>query len=430
MFNKSVKKIVATVMAALILFFGAVISIIYFSSSADLERQSKERLDNYVRYYRFEANNGSESGDSDETTSTLSSVFVEEPPAPPEGEERPAPPEGRPQGYDASTFYAVAFSQTGEVLKIDNEKKDVLSEAELVAMATEILNSGKAEGFVGSYRFSVSDKGGYKLVAFIDESLLNANLNTMLKYMLIIGAAGIVVIFFISFFLAKRIVKPLEENDAKQRMFVSDAGHELKTPVAVINANADLLSREIGENKWLNNILYENQKMSALITDLLNLSRAESATALFESIDLSRLVLGEALPFESIAFEKGLTVNEDIDEGICVSGNPTQLKQLTSIFIDNAIRHGDGGEITVRLKAAKKHATLSVENKGKEIPKQIREKLFERFYRADESRTGEIGHYGLGLAIAKAITESHKGKIGINCENGKVIFYSVLPLEE
>ena len=253
----------------------------------------------------------------------------------------------------------------------------------------------------------------------------------MISYTLVFGTAALVVLFFLARYLAGKIVSPLEESYLSQRQFISDAGHELKTPVAVINANLELLSREIGGNQWLSNIQYENERMSALVIQLLELARAENVTPQMESLDLSRLVYGETLPFESVAYEKGLTLNSEISENVCASGNSTQLKQLVSILIDNAVRHSSrGNEVRITLRKEKGHALLSVMNDGEEIPPEQQKHLFERFYRTDEARTGEDGHYGLGLAIARAIVTAHKGTIAVRCHHGKVEFTAKLPMQK
>ena len=169
--------------------------------------------------------------------------------------------------------------------------------------------------------------------------------------------------------------------------------------------------------------------MGKLVTQLLDLARTENVTQQMEYIDLSHLVDGEALPFEGVAFEKGLTLQESITGGLHICGNSTQLKQLVSILLDNAIRHGTGGK-DIWLSLSKEHwqAKLSVINVGKEIPEEQRSQLFERFYRVDSARNGEDKHYGLGLAIAKAITEAHHGKIEVHCFDGFVEFRAILPL--
>ena len=168
--------------------------------------------------------------------------------------------------------------------------------------------------------------------------------------------------------------------------------------------------------------------MGILVGQLLELARTESVTPPMEHIDFSRLVAGESLPFESVAFEKGVVLNSNIIDGIAVKGNGTQLKQIVSILLDNAIRHSkEQGEVYLSLTKEHGVAKLSVKNKGNEIPIEQREKIFERFYRVDTARNGEDRHYGLGLAIAKAIAIAHKGSIDVDCYDGLVEFRFQLP---
>lgn len=170
--------------------------------------------------------------------------------------------------------------------------------------------------------------------------------------------------------------------------------------------------------------------MSALVSQLLDLARTENVIPPMETIDLSRLVCGETLPFETVAYEAGLRLNSSIAENIHIYGNGVQLKQLTSILLDNAIRHSiHGREVLLTLKEEKNNAVLSVINGGEEIPSEQRKYLFERFFKTDTARTGEDNHYGLGLAIAKAITVSHKGAISVQCYEGKVEFLVKFPLQ-
>ena len=199
--------------------------------------------------------------------------------------------------------------------------------------------------------------------------------------------------------------------------------------MAVINTNAELLSREIGENEWLSNIRYENERMGALIRQLLDLSRAENAEVPTEQVDFSRAVTGEALALETLAFDHGKVFRTDIEDGIVLTGSRTQLTQLVSILLDNAIRHATGNEIAVSLRRQGHHAVLSVVNDGDEIPPDKLEHLFDRFYRVNEARTDD-GHYGLGSSIAKAVAEKHGGSIGVSCHDGKVCFTVSLPIKK
>ena len=185
-----------------------------------------------------------------------------------------------------------------------------------------------------------------------------------------------------------------------------------------------MLESEIGENRWLNNIVYENERMSILIKQLMALTKTDKSEVKLEKLDFSHIVIGEILPFESIAFEKGIEIDYDkVEDEINVNGNSSQLSQLVSILIDNAIEHSTGGDIEVKLNKNHNKAALTVINNGEEIPEEKRALLFDRFYRLNEARNDDGGnHYGLGLSIAKSIVDIHKGEITVDCKDGKIIF--------
>lgn len=326
-----------------------------------------------------------------------------------------------------STFYSVLYDQDGIVIRVDCNDGNLYSEQEIVEIADSILQRGKARGNYNRTPFLIRKVDEGTLVALIDNTMEVDNFDRLFTNSFIVGSCAWLIILILSLYFSKKIVYPLEQNDIRQKQFVSDAGHELKTPISVISANADILSREIGDNKWLSNILYENERMGNLVKQLLELVRAENKSQTMEHLDFSRLVSGGALPFESVAYEKGLTINTDIDEGIYIEGNQNQLSQLVSILIDNAIQHGtDGKEVIVRLHTVKNHVVLSVINSGPPIPDDVKTRLFERFYRADEARSEDGGHYGLGLAIARAIAIAHNGKLELSCYDGLIEFKFIL----
>ena len=417
MFKKSRKKIVASIMSILVMLWAGTLGMIYASSYFEMSRQNERMLKAHSDMYTL----------PDEDTGM--------PPERPEPGDS-APKEGEELGFTDSprfrmaNFYTVALSDDGEVLEISNESPTVYSDNDLENLAKSIADSGKQSGSEGNLAFYAADKSGYMLVTFMDNTVINESAATLLRYTFIFGGVALIVFFFISLFLAKNIVRPLEESYRKQKQFISDAGHELKTPVSVVNANAELLAREIGENQWLSNIQHENERMGVLVKQLLELARAENVEPQMERLDFSHLVCGEVLPFESVAFEAGLLIESRIQERIWTEGSSAELKQMLSILIDNAIRHSSGGEnVTVSLSKAHGDAMLSVTNTGDEIPETQRERIFERFYRADEARNSESAHYGLGLAIAKAIIGSHRGSIKVFCHDGLVEFRVHLPAE-
>ena len=414
MFKKSRRKIVVAIMSILVILWVGTLGVIYASSYFEMTKQNVQMLEAHAEMYTI-----------NQSISDFPSF-------------RPRPDGNRdfnhkfnPESprFQLSTFYSVAVSYDGEILEVKNGMSTVHTNEELVSLTESIIKGNRDKGTENNLAFYKTDKDGYTLVTFMDNTIVNENAMTLFRYTLIFGGVALVIFFFLSVFLARKIVNPLEESYQKQKQFISDAGHELKTPVSVVSANAELLSRELGDNQWLQNIQYENERMGMLVGQLLDLARTEDTTPQMEHINLSRLVDGEALPFESVAFEKGLVLNTNITSNIGVVGNSTQLKQIVSILLDNAIRHSkEQGEVWLTLTKEHGFAKLSVINKGDEIPEEQRTKIFERFYRVDTARNSEDKHYGLGLAIAKAIATSHKGHIEVGCFNGFVEFRVQIPV--
>ena len=408
MFKKSRKKIVAAIMSILTLLWVGTLCVIYISSYFEVATTNREMLKEHAEQYMLEK--------------PLGGAFDPMKPFPDRG------PHFDTNQFKLSTFYSVAISYDNKVVEIRNDDAAVYTDAELESAARQVLEKSDTNGVIDNLVYYRMDKGGYTLVSFMDNTIIRESMNTLFRYTLIFGGVAIVALYFLAVYLAKKIVTPLEESYQKQKQFISDAGHELKTPVSVVSANAELLSREIGDNQWLSNIQYENERMGKLVGQLLELARTENIKPQMEYLDLSRLVVGGVLPFESVAFENGLTLNSQITDGIIALGNSTQLSQLVSILVDNAIRHSQNGkEVFISLTHTRSNAVFSVINDGDPIQQEQMTQLFERFYRADEARNGEDKHYGLGLAIAKAIVEAHHGKIEVSCYDGKVCFTVQVP---
>ncbi len=408
MFKKSRKKIVAAIMSILTLLWIGTLCVIYISSYFEVATTNQEMLKEHAEQYMLEK--------------PMGGAFDPMKPFPDRG------PHFDTNQFKLSTFYSVAISYDNKVIEIRNDDAAVYTDTELESAARQVLKKSDANGMIDNLVYYKMDKGGYTLVSFMDNTIIRESMNTLFRYTLIFGGVAIIALYFLAAYLAKKIVTPLEESYQKQKQFISDAGHELKTPVSVVSANAELLSREIGDNQWLSNIQYENERMGKLVGQLLELARTENVKPQMEYLDLSRLVAGGVLPFESVAFENGLTLDSQITDGIITLGNSTQLSQLVSILVDNAIRHAQNGkEVSVNLTHTRSNAVFTVINDGEPIPQEQIAQLFERFYRADEARNGEDKHYGLGLAIAKAIVEAHNGKIEVSCYDGKVYFTARLP---
>lgn len=408
MFGASRRKIVASIMSILLILYSGTLGIIYASSYYEVSNRNKAMLEQFVMLYPTGRQEPGDMPGSQPPTDRLSLQDAPE--------------------FRLAVFYSVEISYSGDILKTNSSRNGVFSNGELEEIALNVVDSNKQEGVAGSLIYKTADKGGYILVGFMDNTIMRESMTTLFRYTLIFGGITVLCLCILAVYLARRIVTPLEESYKKQRQFISDAGHELKTPISVVNANAELLSREVGKNQWLENIKYENERMGILVGQLLELAKTENVSVPKEQLDFSRLVEGEVLPFESVAFEKGLKFNCTLTDSLYITGNKVQLKQLVSILVDNAISHSErGGEITISLKKQKNFLKLSVINDGKEIPSGQRNEIFERFYRADTVRNSESGHCGLGLAIAKAIATAHFGQIKVLCQNGKVNFTVFLP---
>ncbi|MGN0518260.1 MAG: sensor histidine kinase [Acutalibacteraceae bacterium] len=420
MFKKSRIKIVAYIMSVLVLLLAGTLCIIYYTSYMDVYRQDQTMLERYVMVGRFK-NNDKDGNIDGNITDKDGNIILKG--------DRQGKRFNNEHAFLLSTFYSVTFSADGEVKSIDNNEDSVYSDDELTQLAVSLISDGSAQGTSESLVYRIERNEEYILVAFMDNTIVRQSITTLFQYTFIFGSVAIIIIFFLSIYLAKRIVAPLEESYKKQKQFISDAGHELKTPVSVVSTNAEMLSREIGENQWLSNIQFENNRMAILIKQLMELAKTDNVVPSMERVNFSRVVVGELLPFESVAFEKGLELSYDsVAENVFVHGNAEQLGQLVSILLDNAVTHSsEHGTVTVSLSVKHGKAYLSVTNKGPEIPKEQCALIFERFYRTDFSRTGEDNHYGLGLAIAKSIITSHHGEIGVSCENGYVTFCASLP---
>ena len=336
--------------------------------------------------------------------------------------------------YEETDVYIAFADINGAVTNIATKNGSYYSYEEIENLTKQVLTEFPKKGKIDTLIYSVKKNSygnfytGYT-VGFMDNTSNTDNFRKMLITSVIILIVGISVIVLLSIFVSLWIVRPVEEAFNRQKQFISDASHELKTPIAVISANADVLESDIGENKWLNYIHSEAERMSKLINSLLTLTRMEmkSEKTVMNKFDICNAVMEVTMPFESVAFEKGILLECEPEEEILVNGNEEQLKQVVAILTDNAIKHCyEGGRVIVSAESVKNKCRICVKNNGEPIPPELRSKIFERFFRADESRSREDNRYGLGLAIAKQIVENHKGSITVKYEDGFTVFEVLL----
>lgn len=296
-------------------------------------------------------------------------------------------------------------------------------------------DKGEVKTVDGVWAFkSKSGEDGELNICAVEISREKSMLSNLIITFIYVGVLALFIIFLISLYFANRAIKPVSEAWEKQNRFIADASHELKTPLTVINTNADvLLSRfdsTIGEEKkWIYYIKDEAQRMTRLTNDLLLLARLDNGNNEMQKTEfsLSETVETVILTMEAVLYENNLKFTSDIAEGIKICGNPDSIKQLVMILMDNAVKYTPkGGTIGIVLKKKEGKSVLTVSNTGQPLPHEERKRIFDRFYRADESRTRSSGGYGLGLAIAYSICRSHGGHISAESADGKNIFTVVL----
>lgn len=322
--------------------------------------------------------------------------------------------------------YVVIFNRTGNIDKIINYSSNDLTDSEikeLVINNVNKINSKKIESlYTSDYVFMETKEGN--LIMVNNTSTKSYLLKELFKSILVFIILETIQVI-ISLNITKRIVKPVNEAFIRQKQFIYDASHELKTPIAIISASAEMLEKNPKEKKWLDNIKTENNRMNKLVISLLDLSKSENIkeNEVYTNVNLSKVIKNKALTFESLIYENSLELDVDVVNDIMFNCNEDRIKELLSILIDNAIKHSlPNSQITVKLSKEKNNIYLSVKNKGKEIPVSEREKIFERFYRLDKSRNRDDNRYGIGLSIAKNIVINHNGTINVNCKDGYTTF--------
>lgn len=299
---------------------------------------------------------------------------------------------------------------------------------------SQCLEQNQTEGTVEDYhlRYLVEDNGLYRKLAFVDMSMEQATLARVIRSYLVIALAALLVLLGIAAAASRWVTRPVERAWRQQRQFLSDASHELKTPLTVILSNAELLEGAALPEKparWSGNIRCEAEQMRTLVEQMLTLARADNGVrpAAMEPVNFSDVATECVLSFEPVAFEAGKPLEDHVAEDVTVTGDRDRLRHLISILLDNAVKYGaPGGTITLTLERTERQARLTVANPGDPIPPEHLPHLFERFYRADSSR-GEQSGFGLGLSIADTIAREHKGSLRAESDAVSTRFIFTLP---
>ena len=393
------KKFILITMALVLLMMTVIFAMVYSSTKVDLEAENQESL------------------------RRLSQIVS-----------RPAPLEQLPK--DIRTPWFALRVSGGVITSLGYTGYDLNDETFLNTMLQAVYRDGAQEGVLEKYQLMYRCSGDQltQIIVFLDISGYKASMRALVESCAVIGAVCLAVFWVISFFLARWAVKPVERAWDQQKQFVSDASHELKTPLTVIMSNAELLRDEpelpASANRYAQNITAMSCQMKDLVEGMLELTRVDNGQikSAFAPVELSVLVNQSLLEFEPVLFEKGLTLQSNIQPDISLMGSSRYLKQAVDTLLDNAAKYSDPGVVDVNLFKQGRSCVLLVANPGEPIPEEQREKIFQRFYRADQVRIRD-GSYGLGLSIAKSVAQEHGGDIWVTSNPTGNCFCIRLPCE-
>lgn len=351
----------------------------------------------------------------------------------------PLPPEigQRDDGNPIIPVAVFSIDSDGTLTAIPTRTTASLSDDTLSLAAEALANTSNGSGTLENLGLFYQKKqiDGVTYLAFADQSAVDGWQNLALT-LVGVGALALMVFFVISVFFSQWALRPVAQAWDQQRRFVADASHDLKTPFTVILANTSILmehpERSIAsQSQWIESTQNEAERMQGLIGDLLLLASIDegSAQPVFENVDISDLVEGEILQFESVAFERGIGLDGNVEAGLIVHGDKTRLRRLVATLLDNACKYADeNGSIDVALSSTARWMHLAVHNTGPAIAPEELPHVFDRFYRADKARSRDDDSYGLGLAIAHAIALEHDGTLTVTSDEHGTTFTCTLPI--
>lgn len=321
-------------------------------------------------------------------------------------------------------YVSIKVDENNNIISSDLEHISSVNDNNLDDVVSGVINKGKTYGFYSNFKYLITEKDGFRLIVLLDFRNYSQTQSSILLYSATAGITALIIVFILVSVFSKKAIEPLIENEEKQKQFVTNAGHELKTPVAIILANSEVLKMKNGNDEWIQSIENQANRLNILIKGLLKLAKLGENGSLpnFDKINLSNLVEKVVNSMRIISKKHELIM--DIQKNIEINADEEMIYELISILIDNSIKYvTENGKINITLKNINNSIVkLDVSNDCENLTKQDCEKLFQRFYRKEQSRDRKKGGYGIGLSMAERIVEIHKGKISANYENGVVHF--------
>lgn len=321
-----------------------------------------------------------------------------------------------------SRYFSVLLNRSGNIIQAETSRIARIDTEAAIEYAREIISKGKNQGFVDEFRYSITYENESIRITFLDcERRLDSFYNFMFSS-ISMALGGYIAVFFIIVFFAGRIIRPISESYEKQKQFITDAGHEIKTPLTIINANVDVMEMELGQNECLEDIKQQTKRLTALTNELVLLARMEEACDSLQMIDfpVSDVVSEMVSSFRILAQAQNKEFTCNIQPMLTMKGNAKAIGQLVSLIMDNAVKYcPEKGVIALNFEKRGRALHLTVFNTTEmEIPQENLPHVFDRFYRTDVSRNSETGGHGIGLSVAKAIVTAHGGRIYATSRDG------------
>ena len=326
-------------------------------------------------------------------------------------------------------FFAVYYDQNGKAAGVFRDYIATVSVEQALSYSSDALSSGRERGYYGDYRYRVIGASGGSIVVFLNAVPEQQSMKTLLRVSVIVSLLALLAAFALITAFSKKATAPYMKNMQLQKQFITDAGHELKTPLTSISTSADVLKLETGENEWVDNIQKQAARMSKLVANLVTLSKLDEGAQMPDMCDfsLSDAAWEVSEPFELRAVAQGKKYSRSIEDNITVHGDMAAVQQMISILLDNAFKYSDeGGEIRLSVRKQHKGSVIEVYNTCAEGSLGDISRFFDRFYRADKARSAD-GGTGIGLSIARAVAEAHGGSISAESADGRsIVFRAVI----
>lgn len=330
-----------------------------------------------------------------------------------------------PETRFETRYFSVEVDEDGSITEIDTGHIAAISSDEAKTYAEQVIKNNKRTGFCDSYKYLVSIDEDETTIVFLD---CTKDINTITSFLWVsclVAVASLLLVFLLVSILSSRAVRPVIKNIEKQKQFITDAGHEIKTPLSIINANTDVIEMENGVSEWTKSTKNQITRLSGLVANMLTLSKIDEGgeSLVFMDISLSDEVASALEPFLLIAEQRQIYFDINISPGIHIHADANSINELVSILTDNALKYvSEDGKINLTLLTSGKSKIFSISNTCDEPAEKDLSRLFDRFYRSDASRSRQSGGYGIGLSVAQAIVQAHNGKISAEYMNGKMTF--------